>query len=46
MVRVGQIQFRVPASASSQEIQAVKARADAILKRLRAGESFAVLAGH
>ncbi|MDG4555307.1 MAG: peptidyl-prolyl cis-trans isomerase [Candidatus Competibacter sp.] len=45
MVRVGQIQFRVPASASPQEIEAVKARADATLKRLRAGESFAVLAG-
>ena len=45
MVRVGQIQFRVPANASPQEIEAVKARADATLKRLRAGESFAVLAG-
>lgn len=44
MVRIGQIQFRVPANASPQEVEAVKARADAALKRLRAGESFATLA--
>ena len=44
MVRIGQIQFRVPDNASPQEVEAVKARADAALKRLRAGESFATLA--
>ncbi|MCB1826604.1 MAG: peptidylprolyl isomerase [Candidatus Competibacteraceae bacterium] len=45
MVRIGQIQFRVPANASPKDIEAVKARADETLKRLRAGESFEILAG-
>lgn len=45
MVRIGQIQFRVPANASPKDIEAVKARADEALKRLRAGESFDMLAG-
>lgn len=44
MVRIGQIQFRVPANASSKDAEAIKARADETLRRLRAGESFAALA--
>jgi parvulin-like peptidyl-prolyl isomerase len=44
MVRIGQIQFRVPAKASAEERDAAKARAEQALKRLRAGESFGELA--
>jgi parvulin-like peptidyl-prolyl isomerase len=45
MIRIGQIQFRVPANASPKDAEAIKARADEALKRLRAGESFETLAG-
>ena len=44
MVRVGQIQFQIPADADEKAKALVKAKAEAALKRLRAGESFAVLA--
>lgn len=44
MVRVGQIQFRVPQSASSEQKRIVRERAVEVLQRLRAGESFADLA--
>lgn len=44
MVRVGQIQFRTPEKADDATKAAVKAKADATLKRLRAGESFSALA--
>lgn len=44
MVRVGQIQFRVPENADDQVKAAVKAKAEDTLQRLRAGESFAALA--
>lgn len=45
MVRIGQIQFRIPTNADPKAIEATRARADEALKRLRSGESFAVLAG-
>jgi len=45
MVRVSQIQFRVPENASEEQKAAAKKRADAALKRLEAGEPFAQLAG-
>lgn len=44
MVRISQIQLRVPTGATPEERKAVKERAEDILKRLRAGESFAELA--
>ena len=44
MVRVGQIQFQVPADADEKAKALVKTKADETLKRLRAGESFAILA--
>lgn len=43
-VRVSQIQLRVSANASPEDRTAVKARAEAVLRRLRAGESFTELA--
>jgi len=46
MVRIGQIQFRIPTNADPKAIEATRARANEVLKRLRSGgESFAVLAG-
>lgn len=45
MVRVGQIQFRVPADADEKTRTEVKAKAEETLKRLKAGESFSTLAG-
>jgi parvulin-like peptidyl-prolyl isomerase len=44
MVRISQIQFRMPNNADEAARAAVKARAEDTLKRLRAGESFATLA--
>lgn len=44
MVRISQIQFRAPENADDQVKAEVKAKAEAALKRLRAGESFATLA--
>lgn len=44
MVRVSQIQFRLPEKADEAAKAATKAKADSALKRLRAGESFADLA--
>jgi parvulin-like peptidyl-prolyl isomerase len=44
MVRISQIQFRMPNNADEAAKAAVKARAEDTLKRLRAGESFATLA--
>lgn len=44
VVRVSQIQLRVPKGASETERAAVKARAEEALARLRAGEEFAALA--
>ena len=44
MVRIGQIQFRTPENADDQAKTEVKAKAEAALQRLRAGESFAALA--
>ncbi|EGV19385.1 peptidylprolyl isomerase [Thiocapsa marina] len=43
-VRLSQIQLRVPEGASEEEKAAVRARAEAVLERLEAGESFAELA--
>jgi hypothetical protein len=43
-VRLSQIQLRVPEGASEEEKAAVRARAEAVLARLEAGESFADLA--
>ena len=45
MVRVSQIQFRVPAGADEKTRAAAKAKAEETRKRIEAGESFAVLAG-
>lgn len=44
MVRVSQIQLRIPDNADDAAKAAVKAQAEDTLKRLRAGESFATLA--
>ena len=44
MVRISQIQFRVPENADEATKNSVKAKAEETLKRLRAGESFTVLA--
>lgn len=44
MVRIGQIQFRVPENADEKARAAVRAKAEDALKRLRNGESFAALA--
>ncbi len=44
MLRIGQIQFRVPADADEKTKAEIKTKAEGALKRLRAGESFAVLA--
>lgn len=44
MVRIGQIQFRVPENADDKAKAEVKAKTEDTLKRLRAGESFAALA--
>jgi len=44
MVRIGQIQFQVPENADDQTKAAAKAKAEEAVKRLRAGESFSVLA--
>lgn len=43
-VRVTQIQFRVPDNATEDQISLTRARADAALARLRAGEPFGELA--
>lgn len=45
MVRVSQIQFRIPEGAGEEQKAAARARALAALRRLEAGESFAKLAG-
>lgn len=45
MVRVGQIQFRVPANANAKDRKTIKSRATKTWQRLKAGESFAALAG-
>lgn len=44
MVRVGQIQFQVPADADEKTKALVRVKAEEALKRLRAGESFTDLA--
>lgn len=44
MVRISQIQLRTPNNADEATKTAVKAKAEDVLKRLRAGESFAKLA--
>lgn len=44
MVRIDQIQFRVPANADDKARAEAKTRADETLKRLKAGESFSTLA--
>lgn len=44
MVRIGQIQFRVPSSADAGQREAVRVRADEVLRRLNAGEAFSGLA--
>lgn len=44
MVRIGQIQFRMPENADEKTKAEVKAKAEDTLKRLRAGESFSGLA--
>jgi parvulin-like peptidyl-prolyl isomerase len=44
MVRISQIQLRTPNNADETAKTAVKAKAEDVLKRLRAGESFAKLA--
>lgn len=44
MVRIGQIQFQAPENADEKTRAAVKAKAEATLERLEAGESFAALA--
>lgn len=44
MVRISQIQFRIPDGADEKTKELVKAEADETLKRLRAGESFSDLA--
>jgi hypothetical protein len=43
-VRLTQIQFRVPADATADQINRARARADAALARLKAGEPFGELA--
>ncbi len=45
MVRISQIQFRTPDNADDAAKTVVKGKAEEALKRLRAGESFATLAG-
>jgi hypothetical protein len=45
MVRISQIQFRVPEGANEEQKAAVKKRAEGALQRLETGESFAKLAG-
>ncbi|HWP01123.1 MAG TPA: peptidylprolyl isomerase [Methylococcus sp.] len=45
MVRVSQIQLRFPENASPEQKEAVRKRAEDVLKRIEAGESFAKLAG-
>lgn len=44
MVRIGQIQFRVPSSADAGQREAVRVRAAEVLRRLNAGEAFSDLA--
>ena len=44
-VRLSQIQFRFPEKASAEDKAAAKKRAEAALRRLEGGESFAKLAG-
>ena len=44
MVRISQIQFRVPVDADEKTRAEIKAKADGALKRLKAGESFSTLA--
>lgn len=44
MVRVSQIQLRFPENASPEQKEAVRKRAEDLLKRIEAGESFAKLA--
>lgn len=44
-VRLTQIQFRVPEQATAEDQNAARARAEAALKRIEAGESFSAVAG-
>jgi len=44
-VRLTQIQFRVPEQATAEDQAAARARAEAALHRIEAGESFATVAG-